>query len=48
MAPTTTTSKFTVETVLPLEHSNSGKKVSIQFDSILATESIFRFDSAIW
>ena len=27
-----------------LEHSNSGKKVSIRFDSILATESIF-FDS---
>jgi len=33
-----------------LEHSNSGKKVSIRFDSILATESIFsiRFDSPIW
>ena len=33
-----------------LEHSNSGKKVSIRFDSILAIESIFsiRFDSAIW
>ena len=28
----------------PLEHSNSGKKVSIRFDSILAIESIF-FDS---
>ena len=30
-----------------LEHSNSGKKVSIRFDSILATESIvsIRFDS---
>jgi len=29
-----------------LEHSNSGKNVSIRFDSILATESIFfRFDS---
>ena len=28
-----------------LEHSNSGKK---SFDSILATESISRFDSAIW
>ena len=27
-----------------LEHSNSGKKGSIRFDSILATESIF-FDS---
>ena len=27
-----------------VEHSNSGKKVSIQFDSILAAESIF-FDS---
>ena len=27
-----------------LEHSNSGKKVSIRLDSILATESIF-FDS---
>jgi len=24
-----------------VEHSNSGKKVSIRFDSILATESIF-------
>ena len=32
-----------------LEHSNSGKKVSIRFHSILATESIFsiRFDSPI-
>ena len=29
-----------------LEHSNSGKKWS-RFNSILATESIFRFDSAI-
>ena len=33
-----------------VEHSNSGKKVSIRFDSILATESIFsiRFDLPIW
>ena len=39
----------TDETHYALEHSNSGKKISIRFDSILATESIFsiRFDSAI-
>ena len=32
-----------------VEHSKSGKKVSIRFDSILATESIFSilFNSAI-
>jgi len=28
-----------------LEHSDSGKNNSIQFDSIHADESIFRFDS---
>ena len=34
---------------LAIEHSNSGKKVSIRFDSILATESIFsiRFGNLI-
>jgi len=36
--------RFTAHTSHELEHSNSGKKVSIRFDSILATESIF-FDS---
>ena len=39
-----------VKETTELEHFNSGKKVSIRFYSILATESIFstRFDSPIW
>jgi len=38
-----------VKETTELEHFNSGKKVSIRFDSLLATESIFsiRFGNLI-